>query len=225
MENASKALVIAGSMLIALIVISLLVIFFNSLRENMAVEQKEESILQATEFNKKFDSYERDVYGSELLSLANKVYDYNVREADEKGYTEVKLIIKIDGTKLDSTKTYFKSSEYTITKENLLKTEIDKISTYLKTFDSIRYSNPSGRWSRSIPQLAKMRTNDWVAGLELNITKTNDRNKYDEINNYISDYNQYKNIESQLKQSTFVFKGSEYDKNTGRIKILRYELK
>ena len=120
MENASKALIIAGSMLISIIIISLLVMFFNQLSNTMASQEKSEAVMQATEFNKQFDVYERAVYGSELLSLALKVQDYNKREADEKGYTEVKLVVDMTGNKIDTSensKKYF-TGQYTILKNN-----------------------------------------------------------------------------------------------------------
>ena len=44
MENASKALIIAGSVLVALMVISLLVIFFNNIRDLQGIEQDSEKI-------------------------------------------------------------------------------------------------------------------------------------------------------------------------------------
>lgn len=231
MENASKALIIAGSILVSMIIISLLVLFFNNLRDNMAAQQKEEDIMQAAEFNKQFDSYERDVYGSELLSLANKVYDYNTRESDEKGYSEVTVTIKLNGEKLDLSKKYFKNSTYTVKKINQLKDELDKIKEDLKVYSDRTESkgyiffNKNKKWSRTIAQLSNMRTTDWIAGLELDLNNTNDRQKYDEINDKISTYNQYKNIESQLKQSEFKLTGSDYDKYTGRITKLEYELK
>ena len=75
MENASKALIMAGSVLIAIVVISLLVIFFGNLRGLQNTTQSVEQVEQATEFNKQYDAYARDVYGSELLSIANKIND------------------------------------------------------------------------------------------------------------------------------------------------------
>ena len=231
MENASKALIIAGSILISMIIISLLVLFFNNLRENMAAQQKEEDIMQAAEFNKQFTSYERDVYGSELLSIANKVYDYNVRETQEKGYTEVTIVVKINGEKIDSEKTYFKKSTYKVEKKiNELKDELDKIKADLEKYSDRTESkgfiffNKNKKWSRTIAQLSNMRTTDWIAGLELDLNDPNDRIKYDKINDLISEFNKYKNIESQLKQSVFKLTGSDYDKYTGRIIKLEYEL-
>ena len=85
MENASKALIMAGAVLIALMVIALLVFFFNNIRDLQKTNLTSEEVQQIAEFNKQFDVYARDVYGSELLSLANKVVDYNKRERGDSG--------------------------------------------------------------------------------------------------------------------------------------------
>ena len=95
MENASKALTMAGSMLIAIIVISLLVVFFNKLQNLQKTELNKEEVEQAVEFNETYDVYYRDVYGSELLSIANKIKDYNLRESEISGYTEIELEVNI----------------------------------------------------------------------------------------------------------------------------------
>ena len=91
MENASKALIMAGGVLISLMVIGLLVLFYNNLSGMQKIKTDSETEQQATEFNKQYDVYARDVYGSEILSIANKIADYNKREADNKGYTPIDL--------------------------------------------------------------------------------------------------------------------------------------
>ena len=95
MENASKALIMAGGVLISLMVIGLLVLFYNNLSGMQKIKTDSETEQQATEFNKQYDVYARDVYGSEILSIANKIADYNKREADNKGYTKIELKVKL----------------------------------------------------------------------------------------------------------------------------------
>ncbi len=83
MENASKALLMAGSILIALMVIGVLVLMFN----NLSYYQKssDENIKQAQiiEFNNQYETFNRpEVRGTELYSLLNKVIDYNRRKSE-----------------------------------------------------------------------------------------------------------------------------------------------
>lgn len=113
MENASKALIIAGGILISILVISLLVMFYNNIKDLMGTEHNVDMSEQALEFNKQYDVYYRDnLYGSDILSVANKVNDYNIRQAEEQGYKEIEMTITFnsdikirdqkDGTKLET---------------------------------------------------------------------------------------------------------------------------
>ena len=83
MENASKALIIAGSVLIALIIIGALLLMFNNLSnyQNTNVENTREA--QILEFNNQYETYNRkDVRGSDLYSLLSRVVDYNRRKSE-----------------------------------------------------------------------------------------------------------------------------------------------
>ena len=86
MENASKALIMAGSILISIMVITLLVMGYNNLTETMNAKNDEDAVEQVTQFNKQYDVYYRNnLYGSDILSLANKVDYYNERQSKEGG--------------------------------------------------------------------------------------------------------------------------------------------
>lgn len=143
MENATRALTMAASVLIALVIISAILLVFNNLSSYQNVNQELQKNAQVIEFNSQFDTYDRtDVRGSDLLSLINKVVDYNERqssignEGSELGYKPIKLTINIKNNK-DNMKVpnpdandslqLFKSDEYEI-KENIVtgnfKTEI-----------------------------------------------------------------------------------------------------
>lgn len=90
MENASKALIMAGSVLIALIIIGALLLMFNNLSNYQNVETQTEAEAQVVAFNNQFETYNRkDVRGNDLYSLLNRVIDYNRRKSTEgKGATD-----------------------------------------------------------------------------------------------------------------------------------------
>ncbi len=89
MENASKALLIGAGMLIALLVLSALVMMFNSLGLFQSTSNKSKASEQIAEFNMEFEAYNReDVLGIELVSLCNKINDYNAKY-QEDGYTKI----------------------------------------------------------------------------------------------------------------------------------------
>lgn len=101
MENASKALTIAGGVLIGVLLISLLVAAFNNLRSYQKVKDDEENFKQSIVTNSDYERYLKDtgIYGSELLSLVNKVNDYNSRRTDDKTYVKVTINVRIPDNK------------------------------------------------------------------------------------------------------------------------------
>lgn len=83
MENASKALIMAGSVLIALVIIGALVLMFNSLSNYQETDTQSTREQQVVDFNNQYETYNRkDVRGSDLYSLFNKVIDYNRRKSE-----------------------------------------------------------------------------------------------------------------------------------------------
>lgn len=93
MENAAKALTIAGTILISLIVISALIFMFREIRGIKSQDASNQKTQQIIDFNKSYESYDKTLYGSELLSLASKIEDYNRRYIVSDGYQPIKLII------------------------------------------------------------------------------------------------------------------------------------
>ena len=59
MENASKALIMAGSVLLALLVIGTLVFMFHSLSNLKAEEATSEEVIKLVEYNKKIETFDR----------------------------------------------------------------------------------------------------------------------------------------------------------------------
>ena len=89
MENASKALLIAGGVLLTILVLSSLIYGWNIYTEYQTEQLRLEEIDNVAKFNRQFDNYNRDdINGYELLSLANKVVDYNQRESEMGSSTD-----------------------------------------------------------------------------------------------------------------------------------------
>ncbi len=84
MENASKALIMAGGILISLIVIGALLLMYDSLTSYQKVGQQNTEEAQVVEFNNQYETFNRNnVRGSDLYSLLNRVVDYNRRKSTE----------------------------------------------------------------------------------------------------------------------------------------------
>ena len=209
MENASKALIMAGGVLIALMVIGLLVVFFNNLSDLQGIEYSSEKTEQIAEFNKQYDVYARDVYGSELFSIANKIDDYNKRESTNKGYTKIELEVNI---KYNMDKDFFNKNTYSASS---LKAEIEKLENKVKEIGNISIkSATNSKVSRKISQLATMRTKDIE---DLGFVKT-------DYSENVTQYNTYKTLLTEVKAKVFQYVDFEYNKNTGRITKMKYKL-
>ena len=120
MENASKALIIAGRVLISLLVIAALVFMFNQLsdlrqtQEDASIEDKLQS------FYANLDTYiEGNKRGNDILSLANLITDFNNRRAGgneskygNEGYEPIELNVHYNTNTIDwETTVFFKGHE------------------------------------------------------------------------------------------------------------------
>ena len=99
MENASKALLMAGGILIALLIVGALVLMFNQLSTYQKSNSDNLKTSQLVEFNNQFLNFtlDEEIYGYDLISLLNKVTNYNEAEpvANSVEYKEITLKIKL----------------------------------------------------------------------------------------------------------------------------------
>lgn len=103
MENASKALTIAGGILIGLLVIGALILMFNQIGDYERAQSKVDKNSQLTDFNNDYERYldDKGINGTDVISLINKVIDYNKRAsrggvANSVNY-DIKMSITISG--------------------------------------------------------------------------------------------------------------------------------
>ena len=95
MENASKALIMAGGVLIAMLIIALLVRGLGSVAVFQMAQLTEEEQKQLMEFNQKYTKYLNEyVYGNEVLTLINK---YEYESSDGSPVKEYAVKVEIDG--------------------------------------------------------------------------------------------------------------------------------
>lgn len=104
MENATKALVMAGGVLIALMVLGALILMADSITAYQRTDVESTRTSQTTEFNNQYETYNRmDVRGNELYSLLNRARDYNRRqtsastEGNSVGYTPMEIVFNFNG--------------------------------------------------------------------------------------------------------------------------------
>ena len=202
MENASKALIIAGGVLVSLIILSLLVTFFSNLRNLRQTEQTGDVIVQAAEFNKQYEAYNRNVYGSELVSIARKIEDYNKRDSELQDYTKIVLEVKFSQSavkKLDVrgefTDTLYAGTYDSKSLEDLMdniENEIIKSGNERKILTN---KKTGAKQRKTIKELAGMRTNEIkeLLGLEKTESLPSD------ITEKIDAYNSAKTLLTSIK--------------------------
>lgn len=127
MENASKALVMAGGVLITILVVSLFILFVNQVSDFEKSRSDEVKDSQLASFNEQFTQYARnDLKGVDLISLINKVIDYNSKGtgAGEIDYNQkITLNVTIgkdfrDKYATDSDLELFKEDTYVVNDNN-----------------------------------------------------------------------------------------------------------
>ena len=132
MENASKALIIAGAILLAILIISLGIMIFNTAKDTISSSGMSQAELSA--FNSKFEKYEGSRKGSEIRSMVQEVMaNNNSDEASDETRISINMtngsvattgtesLVKLEaaadksptyGTNFKNTKTYTVSFEY-----------------------------------------------------------------------------------------------------------------
>ena len=203
MENASKALLMAGTILISLIVISAFVFAYRDLTSVKRQEAENQKVEEIAEFNKSFESYEKDLNGTQIFSLINKINDYNEKYVTRmnEGYEEITLDIK-NGKSIDD----YKKLQDDVTK---MMSNTYKSSNYLEALHDAYEKKDTGTDEE------KTKAQITIDAVKEKIGKAaNDKQTiYD---NYKT-YNEYK----ALKNKTFKSEGVDYYSN-GRIKSMTY---
>ncbi len=114
MENASKALIMAASVLIVIVIVSAFVLMMSNLTSYQESSHQANLSAQIAEFNSQYTTYNRtNIRGSDMISLMNKIVDYNERYTGEEGYTPMQISINMNG----------KNSELTFDGKNRIVTQ------------------------------------------------------------------------------------------------------
>ena len=150
MENAAKALLIAGGILIGLIVISLMVFGYNRISDYYREKEAIKVTDQLIEFNKDYVPYNRDdVRGSDLLSLINKIIDYNSVKMDDINEEKIEITITIPKDADEKYKNFYYKYDESTSKNKLIKfnfayTHNNINRELLATANSIESKYPQG---------------------------------------------------------------------------------
>lgn len=85
MENAAKALLIAGGILIAIIILSMFVMMYNKMINIQNAQEEKTQLEQIAAFNAEYEAYNKKMmYGADVLTLKNKVEEHNRNNSNDR---------------------------------------------------------------------------------------------------------------------------------------------
>lgn len=231
MENASKALIMAGSVLIALMIIGALLLMFNSISSYQQTDTESARQAQVVQFNNGYSTYNRkNVRGSDLYSLLNKAIDYNRRESSAgTGWSDqgqslqyepmtIKFSITPADFRIDSTNRLFTGSgNYEIsgntnTFENSIKAKIDNLEN---EYGQESLVSLSSNITRIFPDTEEVDTVEQFNKISKRVTVSSwdEIKPGSQIRNDVYTYYEY----IQFKRAYFDCESVEYNQETGRI--------
>lgn len=229
MENASKALIIAAGIFFGLLIITISLFMFNKISDYYELKEADRVTEQLTAFNKQYTSYNRsDVRGSDILSLINKIIDFNGNR--QIGAEEMKISISIKDSAGKYKNFYYKyagSSSETLLKTNVTYTHGNIGTSFLNKANSIA-SKYGGKADKLASNISTLIIDEGLTGTskdraekarqdlleQLKINGISDQ----QINNDILDYYQYQ----QFKRAHFDCTLITFTKS-GRVESFEFE--
>lgn len=217
MENTSKALIMAGGILLAIMVLGALLLMFNRVGEYQRGEEVLKRTTQLSEFNSEFTQYERnDVKGTDLVSLVNKIISYNAKGSGNQNVDDsIKINVEISLTssgksfkdKIGTNPIVFTKTKYSVSSQN---DELVRIFNKMRELES--------RGSIGAKGLALLTSN--INALETG-TKTVKDILGKQISITISEIQQYEEY-SRFKESTFKVDGNSTTYQNGQIAKMKF---
>ena len=185
----------------------MLVYGYNQLSSVRQAQEDSEKIEKAGDFNKTYEAYNKDgLYGSELLSLANKIEDYNSKNLSGNGYQGIELDITIN--QIRNAQVY-KSTSYNASTLTSCYTELaKKIRETNKTYKGKNISY----WAGS--------SSDLRSNFDATTTPS-----YTDMVGYIRNYNALVTERDDIARKSFKCTKVEYSKENGRIIKMTYKEK
>ena len=221
MENASKALIIAGGILLGMLTISVFYFMFSRLSEYQSIAQTDYTQEELIAFNQGFESYNKKLmYGSDVISVINKAVDNNIKhnvvnEPTNEHYMDISvklkepLYMRIDTYKRNPNGTYDKEGTRTKT--------IFKAGSAREDLKSFQISN-----SEQYENIKKYIIEGANMTDEEGNTIVQSRNPMPEYNSNKSKYTITYYPVTEFKRLTFRCSKANYDKVSGRIKYMEF---
>ena len=231
MENISKALMIAGGILIAIMVLSLIVVLWHQMSGYFTEQHNATIIEQTAEFNAQFENYNgKTIRGNELISVMNKIVDYNRTYSDMENYDRIIISVELNGHanefSYDGTADLFPNDPI---ENNTSDNEIGRISELSVTLTSSA-SGISGITDTKLQKLSasistimddsdpeyRKKTLKSILGYEVGDPSST----LTKIQKATKQYYQY----TQFKRAMFKCTGIEHNTENGRVNRITFEI-
>lgn len=228
MENASKALIFAGGLLISMLIVAALIFTISQVRNLKSQEQQAEQTDEVAEYNNKFNKYaSENLYGVDLISLCNEVSNYNAKESKNKYYSKINLVFDFRHASPsillgDESDIFIKNTvyHYTENSENDNTNLLTQYKAFEKKYNKLANINPTFKDKKNqtytIKQLASMRNDE--------LKNKFDEDTIEEMSDPISNYNSLKSSFTEFKTKKFKGEITNQD-NTGRITQMTFTSK
>ena len=144
MENASKALLIAGGMLLTMMIMAMLISLGISISDVAESQDKNQLTKQIQEFNKGYEAYNKTkMFGIDVITVTNKAINHNKTIAateTEAYYVNIKIktnqtfetiVMETDNTKIYGEQKRLKGANITTNIKNLLGNPSNNYGAYL----------------------------------------------------------------------------------------------
>lgn len=222
MENASRALVIAGGVLLSLIIIGVVMFAYRGITSLQKEKDISLSNEQVSKINEQIEKYTKKsvIYGSEVLSICNAIEDYRRKYPESEGYQMITAKIKIKANGANNVELFFKDEyndeEYNDEQYNSTQRLKGDYDSAIKTRDDKgKISMSNGKTIEELYDLFKtdsQKINSYY-DLYLNGGKYN----IEEILQFLEEYEKYKNCINTFREKEFRA-SVVYSNTTGIIK-------
>lgn len=214
MENASKALLISGGILFALLTLSLVAVMVNNINKMETAKDEAQEIEQLTKFNRQYEVFNKQkLYGTEIITAVNKVVENNSMALNDDDPWYINVEIETGTDEFENTVWRVNNRDRYSEKKQLTGSAIPSNIKNLASFGSIKGQIqliPEGEEAQN-----RIKMNETM--INFFSTSTEDLKITDE------EYTYY--IDSALKTfKTRIFSGTVKYNNEGRICKIEFEL-
>ena len=225
MENASRALVIAGGVLLSLIIIGVVMFAYRGITSFQKEKDISLSNEQVSKINEQIEKYTKKsvIYGSEVLSICNAIEDYSRKYPESEGYPKITAIIKIKADGKNDVELFFKD-EYNDEQYNSTQRLKGDYDSAIKTRDDKgKISMSNGKTIEELYNFLKTDSQKLDSYYDLYGLNDGEYN-VEEILQFLEEYEKYKNCINTFREKEFRA-SVVYSNTTGIIKKIEIQPK